>query len=275
MGKTLNKIGLIISDNHSGHHVGLTPPDWWNEIPKDNPRQKAICTVQRELWGWYASTIKSIRKEFGRPDFVLHAGDGIDGKGERSGGTEQKTADRLEQAEMAGNALNIIEAPAFYMAYGTGYHVGLTEDFEKTIRKHTKADHFEIGGHLFLNVNGCIVDLKHFIGNSSIPHGRFTALAKDKLWNDMWHKEHELQPESNLLIRGHVHEDKYCGSWSGGWMGLTCPALCGFGSKFGVRICSGTVSIGMIVAEFDSQGRYRLTPFLADLPHMKVRVSKV
>jgi hypothetical protein len=156
----------------------------------------------------------------------------IEGKGQKSGGTELITSDRLIQCEMATKALETIDALKYIFVHGTPYHTGNEEDFESIIAEKFGAD---IGGHEWIEVNGKIFDVKHKIGSSGIPHGRYTALAKEKLWNLYWN-EIKGAPKSDIFIRAHVHYFNYIGNDT--FFGVILPALQTFGSKYGnfVRI---------------------------------------
>src|SRR3989304_492548 len=48
----------------------------------------------------------------------------VDGRGERSGSLELIVLDRLLQAEMAAEVINVAEAGKVYLTRGTDYHVG-------------------------------------------------------------------------------------------------------------------------------------------------------
>ena len=117
---------VVISDLHCGHVVGLTPPRWHFQI------DGKLYANQKELWGFYAQSIDSLKPI----DILVVNGDAIDGKGCRSGGTEQNTTDRLEQCEMAIECIEYTEAKTVRMTYGTPYHAGQDEDFEKIIERY-------------------------------------------------------------------------------------------------------------------------------------------
>ena len=90
------------------------------------------------------------------------------------------------------------------------------------------------------------IDARHFIGSSSIPHGRYTALAREDLWRVLWADRSEgFTP--HLLLRSHVHYHAFAGNE---WVTMmTLPCMQGLGSKFGSRVCSGTVSLGFVVID--------------------------
>jgi len=226
---------VVLSDLHCGNRAGLTHPDWqWHHDSKFSEQQK-------EMWDWYAQCIENLLPV----DILLILGDCVDGVGKKSGGTEQITTDRKKQADMAVAAISPWHAPRINMVYGTPYHTGCNEDWEDIVADKLGVNaRVDISGHEFININGIRFDCKHSIGSSSIPHGRHTAIARSKLWNDAWHANHEKQPSSQILLRGHVHYMKGC--LDPNWIGTTCPSLQGWGSKFGVRKCEGLVDTGLM-----------------------------
>lgn len=226
---------LVMSDTHCGHRLGLTPPKWWQ------PKGDEYGKFQRETWNWFAKETK----KHGPFDIIIHNGDAIDGDGWRSGGTEQITTDRDTQAWMAARCIQqaMTEKTKVFMTYGTPYHTGSAEDFEKLLKERVK--NCTIGSHEWVDINGHIFDLKHEVSSSGVPHGRWSPLAKEKLWNDMWVAEYESHPESDIIIRSHVHYYKFLGDSR--FSGISTPALQGLGSKYGSRRCSGVVNYGFIV----------------------------
>ncbi|GEB79774.1 hypothetical protein DDE01_11890 [Desulfovibrio desulfuricans] len=226
------------SDVHAGHMAGLTPPDW--HYPLDGARGD-LGSMQRELWGWFAETVDSLRPF----DGAAWVGDLIDGDGHRSAGTELITTDRNEQCDMARGVVRFVGAPANRFVYGTSYHTGHAEDFERII-----ADEFDakITDQAWIRKHGVAIHLKHHVGGTSIPHGKGTALMKDMLWNLLW-AEMEAQPKANIYLRGHTH--RYIGIDDVGpkgspRMGFCLPALQAAQTKFGGRRCSGIVHFGFM-----------------------------
>ena len=167
----MKKRVLVISDFHSGHVLGLTHPGF--DYESGRKTETAHYAVRRTIWNWYKEKVKSLK-----PDIVIMNGDAIDGKGEKSGGTEQITTDRDEQCEMALAGLQAIpRRPKFFMSYGTGYHTGNLEDWEDIIAREIRAE--KIGAEDTISVNGLNINYRHHIGRSGIPHGRHTAVAKE------------------------------------------------------------------------------------------------
>ena len=224
---------LVITDLHCGHTAGLTPPEWWN----DSPYFAQLKREQKEQWDFFSGVVQNV----GKIDVLFVLGDAIDGKGKRSESTELIVVDEVKQADIAKACINHIPFKKGFFVRGTPYHVGTGNDFEDIV-----ADHFSapIDNQLWVDVNGITFDLKHKIGGSSIPHGRSTSLAKEKLWNREW-VEMEGQPKADIFIRGHVHYFNFCGSEN--YLAMTAPPLQAPKTKYGSQQCSGTVNFGVLV----------------------------
>ena len=261
---------LVVADLHSGALTGLTPPQFRRRhTDADDPWIDKIVDLERESWDWYDQTIKALQPI----DFALVNGDCIDGRGERSGGTELITADRHKQAGIAFEALKIIRAQKYVMTYGTPYHVSSDgEDYEDTIARALANEkgvkEVKLGAHEWPEVNGLIFDMKHKVGSSGVPHGRTTALAKDQLWNTLW-AECQEQPKGRVFIRSHVHYHTYCGGTD--WLALTTPALQTMGTKFGSRQCSGRIDYGLIHFDIESDGSYTWQVHIAKLQRQRAQ----
>lgn len=265
---------VIMSDLHCGHVVGLTPTKWQFEVKGNKEKAGADGyskrdkwgKIQKELWDEYMKLITALQPI----DVLIVNGDMIDGKGVRSGGTELITSDRDEQAEMASCAIRLTMAKKKILTFGTAYHTGTDEDWENQIAREVEAD--KIGSHEWVDVNGLIFDVKHHIGASQIPHGRHTAIARDRLWNTIW-SEHEEQPKATVLIRSHVHYFSYAGGDD--WLGLTTPALQGMGSKFGARRMSGHIDWGLVSFDVVNKDEYTWQYHIKRLSAQKASPLKV
>ena len=199
--------------------------------------------MEKECWEFYATTIESI----GHVDVVVLNGDAIDGKGTRSGGSELITNDLFQQVKIAKKCIEEISYDKFYMTYGTPYHVSSEgNDFEINLAESLNG---VVKDHLWLDVNGCVFDIKHKIGGSSILASRVGALVKEYQWNNEWYKINGA-PKANIFIRSHVHYHMSVCDPSI-FLGMTTPALQAADTKFGGRQCSGTVHFGMILFEVE------------------------
>lgn len=255
--------GLVISDSHCGHLVGLSMPEYHKPIG-EGERQEKYAAVRKSIWEYFVEEIVEPFRPF---DFLIFNGDATDGKGDRSGGTEHLTTDRVTQSRMAADIINYINAEKVFMVYGTHYHVNGPggEDWEDLVADMVGA---KIGSHEWINVNGRIFDFKHKISSSTIPHGRLTALAREILWNRIW-AARGLQPLADVLIRSHVHyyemeEHQDC-------LGFITPALQGYGSKFGARECSGLVDIGGLIFDVYPDGEIQWYKRKAEIESQKAK----
>ena len=265
---------VFINDLHCGHDAAITPPGYGVVIPskKDFPRRHKTCQVGHAIYEWFMADLAAVRRE--RPiTTVVVVGDVIDGRGERSGSTELLTTDRFIQCRMAKKIITATKAPNVLMTYGTAYHTGEHEDFEDYLRDllectpHIKS--VKLGAHEWLKENRTVFDIKHHAGGSTIPHGRATPLAREKLWNLIWADRKE-QPNADVLIRAHTHYHVYVGDRK--YLSISLPALQGMGSKYGARRCSGTVDVGYTVFDTYPGGGYTWEARLADLPQQKAKV---
>ena len=265
---------LIVSDLHTGHLVGLTPPSRHATLAKSaSPAQKKLEAVRQELWRLFALEVKAL----GEIHTLIVNGDAVDGDGGRSGGIELLMTDMQDQCDAAAECLKFVKAKKVYMTFGTPYHTGVNTDWERVILNEVKQSKYteeaDIKSHLYLDVNGCVFDCKHKVGSSGIPHGRRTALEREKLWAGLW-RDAGVNPDVDVLVRSHVHYAGFCGA--PGYLLLTTPALQGLGSRYGARQCSGIVNWGMTVFDVEESGEYSwrfITPRKANLAQ-KVDVLK-
>ena len=273
---------LACSDLHSGHMVGLTPPAYQfklnggrvsaEEAPVQKIRNKA-ARIQRATWEFWRQEIDKLKPI----DIVIVNGDSIDGKGSRSGATELISADCNAQVEMAAVALLQTEAKHYVFTRGTPYHTGEAEDFEDlladTLARHHNTKSVKIGNHEWVDVNGVVFDCKHKIGSSQVPHGRFTALARDVLWNLLWSVQEE-QPRADVVLRSHVHYHVYLGGGDEP-LAMTLPALQAMGTKFGSRQCCGRVHFGFVHFDVDAKGGVTWEPHIKKIAAQKATVTKL
>lgn len=248
---------LVAGDTHCGSLVGLTPPSW-RHVTQDMDSARAskstyakFSVIQDALW----RKADSILQSFAPYNVILWTGDMIDGDGRKSGGTELIVTDRLEQAKMATAVCNHFISRAKcedvlqFGVYGTGYHTGNAEDMEMIVAENSGWK--KISSHEWIDVNGCVFDLKHKVGSSSSPSSRASGLLNQVLWNELW-AARDLQPKAKVILRGHAHY--YMGVDTDTCAAFVCPALQGFGTKYGSRTCSGLVHFGMMYFDVDEKG---------------------
>lgn len=244
---------VVISDTHCGSPVGLTHPNFWvgGSVGKE----------QERLWGFFDEHAQK------NADVLIYAGDAIDGAQPKTSGVELQTADRNRQVKMALAVVERLKPKALFMVYGTRYHVGQSENWEDILADRVKDKlriPVTIGPHEQLLVNGLLFDVKHKVAGSSVPHGRHTPIAKEKLWNVIW-AAHGQRPVCDVLLRGHVHYYAYCGDRLG--LCVDLPSLQGLGCDYGARECSGTVDFGLV--EFSVESRTKWSWKAHIMPHKK------
>ena len=261
---------VILSDMHCGHRTGLTPPSA-QPMPPAGAKHHVLKQVaqRKELWDWFIQTIKPYRPIH----HLIHNGDAIDGKGKRSGGTEQLTTDRYEQVEMAADVLRQIGAKQIWMTYGTGYHVGDEEDWEALVAEKVGAEKIEDEGHY--DVEGLQIVCKHHIGNSSSPVSRVTAMSSAQIRNALWALQGQ-QPLANLIVRSHVHRCYNIGFPAINFQGWVTPGLQGLGSKYGARRCDGLpIDFGFLIVEIRSAKDWHVIPEVAPLTMQSAQVNEL
>ena len=179
-------------------------------------------------------------------------------------------ADRLEQAQMAIRVIRFVGAPKNFFTFGTPYHAGVTEDFERIV-----ADEFggDIKSHQFIDVNGLVFDVKHHVSGSIIPHGRFTAVARERLWNLLWaEREQDGQPKASVVVRSHVHT--YGGCFASRWLAVVTPALQAACTKYGARRQSGTVDWGFVTFDVDDKEHWTWRVHTAQLAAVGIKATR-
>ena len=253
---------VVISDLHCGHRTGLTPDDAEIDCQDSALDEQLKCSVlRRKMWNWYKETIESLQPI----DVLLVNGDAVDGKGDKSGGTELILSDPDDQVVIAAKCITEARAKKIVLSYGTAYHTGRDTDWEKTLAREVGG---EVHDHPFLNVGGVTFDCKHKVSSSIIPHGRNTGPARDRLWNILW-SIRKLQPMADVVIRSHVHYFTYSGDATS--LIITTPALQGPGTKFGARLMTGTIDIGIL--SFDCEdGEYAWRYDLHDMEYTKEKL---
>jgi len=247
---------MICGDFHCGHAAGLTPPSK-NDRPQKPQNEHCeeahksrllLYKARAKLWDIFAREVKARPQ----PDLLVVNGDAIDGRGERSGGTELIATDRDDQANMAAEIIRFVKPKKLVLTFGTPYHTGQVEDYERIVKKESKVKDSVLKAHAYFKIGGVTFDCKHKIGSSSVPYGRSTAVNKENNWNLIW-SEYKGIPRGDVFIRSHVHYYSFSGDSRK--LMMTTPALQAQGSKYGARQCSGLVDWGFLWFECD-KGSY-------------------
>lgn len=241
---------LILSDFHTAHEAGLNPPEFHH--PLNHPH--GCGPVQRELFAGYQIVIEQAKKlsPSGEIDYTFHLGDFVDGKAERTGGTECLIPDQVDAANAAGDLLLMTGARHYVMIHGTPAHDGRDNDFAdvvyERVSKEIGEDRVELHNSRYVQVEGLLYHLKHYVSTSVLAHTRYTGLARGFTTIQEWGRE-EGWPLPNVLLRGHVHHYHMCGDST--MSCYVCPCWQAK-SKYGARrIDPGPRTIGGIVQIVD------------------------
>lgn len=234
----------IISDSHSGHKFGLCPPDW---------QSGKFRKLQKQLWDWFARTAA----DCGAVDVLVCNGDMIDGNGEKSGGTELITTDRLEQAEMAAQAIRCFDAKRTFVVAGTGYHSGTAEEFERPVADAVGGSYV---GEAFFRAEGVNVHCRHHIGTAQMPQSKGTALLRAQLMDALAASVGPGGDRADVIVRSHAHSFLAVANDFG--LAFVTDGL-QLRSRYGRRL-DGWSDVGLLVLDVDGEDvswtRHRFNP---------------
>ena len=108
----------------------------------------------------------------------------------------------------------------------------------------------ELESHACIEIKSenIVIDVKHKIGRSSIPHGRGTAPLREKMLNMLQAVRGEA-PLADMVVRSHVHYFIEIQDADG--IAMITPALQAARTHYGEREVSGTVDWGLVYFEAD------------------------
>lgn len=259
---------VVISDLHCGHLVGLTPPQFQGKfIDHDIAKHNKLVRVQKSMWDFFSSEIIKLQKEKDI-DLLVCNGDAIDGEGWRSGGAELITTDRTKQVSIAKSVIDFVDAKKIHIVSGTPYHCGSVEEYEGILAEQLDCKY---ENHCWLDINGQVFDFKHHCASSSVPHGRYTPIAKEAMWAKLWGERKLIPQNVKYLIRSHVHYHSLISDSE--MSAMTTPALQGFGSRYGAKVCSGTVDIGFISFDISASGAISMKKHFIELKEQAAKAT--
>jgi hypothetical protein len=251
---------VAIADMHCGHRSGLTPPDYQTKITGEK-----YYHLQRETWNWYKAAVESLHPV----DVLIVNGDAIDGRGERSGGSEIITGSPKKQCEIARDCILPWKAENIVMTRGTPYHVSSKDGIDWEDELGGMVGAAKIGDHEWISVNNVVLDCKHKIGSSTIPHGRATPIIRDVVWNWIWSEIEDQQVRGDIFLRSHVHY--HIAITDPHYLAMTTPALQAAATKYGARQCSGTVHFGLVWFDIEDDGTYTWGRKIATVERQRIK----
>lgn len=250
---------LALSDIHAGAHSSIIPP--WNQYSQHN-MNTPLGNLQKELW----KEVCSMPEEHRCPDVFFFLGDAIEGKATRKGGVELYTADRLEQVDLAEDALDRIRIPKeeSYFVRGTPYHVGDDENFEDLFAAKYSG---RIANDMFVKIEGVTFHLKHKASSSAYEHLRPSSIARERYYM-MMKSQNNGDPNPEVILRGHIHYN--IGAYGPGWEAASVPAFTATGfNDYGTRQCNGVVHFGYTIIDVDGENwnmSHYVTPLATTTP---------
>lgn len=256
MAKEEKKRVLFLSDLHCGHKGAIASPKW------------AVNNLQKRLWKFYTEAIDEIKPI----DYLVLNGDMLDGSGKINGGVELITTDRSQQIEIAKEVIEYtnVVGKNIFMTFGTAYHTGKEEDWEKVLADKLGA---HIDSTLFIDFNaGLTFDIKHHIGSSKVPYSRSNAISREAVWQRL-RSSRGFESTADIFIRGHLH---YFAIAMDSLLGLrmTLPCL-QMESNFGKRICDGHTDVGFVYFDIFNNGNYGYKPALLEPKKRKRPLLKI
>lgn len=248
------KTVLVLSDFHTAHIGGLNPPQFHH--PVDHP---AGCgPVQRELFNAYQNTLQEAHNlsPTGEIDVTIHLGDFIDGKAERTGGTECLIPDLTMAGQAAGELVLMSGAKHYVLIHGTPAHDGRDNDYANLVYTEVAnsvgPEHVELHSMRYVRVNEVLFHCKHFVSSSVLAHTKYTGLARSFVTLEEWGREANW-PLPDVILRGHVHHAHDCGDTE--MHCYVCPCW-QVKSKYGARqIDPGPLTLGAMLFIIPPEGK--------------------
>ena len=250
----------VIADTHCGSIWGLAPDEY------DGGGERAE-SIRHEMWNAYKETVDMLKPFYA----VILNSDLIDGRNDKSGGQELISGKMKTQIEIAEKCIEVLDCENLYFSTGTPYHVGKEENFEELL-----ASNFgkTVDKTIDLDIDGWIVNAKHHIGRSIIPHGRFTPGARAQLWNAL-QADTGNYPKADIIIRSHVHY--YTQARYSKKIMITTPCMQAPFTIYGDR-CEGIVNLGWMYIDIepkDDKKYIRQLPFVQEVNFDSLESLKV
>jgi len=202
--KTVRTIALI-SDTHIGSNFSLFPPQW---TPQNGPTLYA-SKEQKKIWDFWIHFCKECNKN--GVDTVLHLGDAIEGRQEKTIGDGISLPDLTSQVECAVDILSYIaKGRRFGLISGTTYHDSRDISTARMIVKGLSERGFRaeyLGYVATLKVKGTkyFLNIAHSFSSTAY---RGTGADQQMVWSLVAESLRKLPP-LHIQARGHVHSNYY------------------------------------------------------------------
>lgn len=261
------KRGVIFSDPHCLSRVGLV-----DELDHEDYRP---TQTNCDLHDFFTD----LNGEFKKPDYLIHLGDGIDG---RIKGEDNLSSDRNKQTRSFMRCLEKWDAKKYILVEGTDAHVStkLSENFEENIvsglvmsRLQRTRSNKTVFKRFNIAINGFRIGARHFISNTTIPYGELTAVSREATWNALNSVWGGAEPQVDLIIRGHVHRYAF---GENPWVRfMTVPGFKARGCNYGSKRCTGRVDVGIVHFEIDPGGHWKHIAHLKTIKEQDAELMEV
>lgn len=234
---------LILSDTHSGHPLGLTPPRLWVD--------PQYMELQKITYEWLKGELAGVLKQ--PIDMLLLNGDLIQGA-PHNDTLELITTNFKRQAEiflecMADLGLQKIKKKR--ATFGTPIHVTKGFDSEELITENFTMPR-PVDTYRF-KPNGLQIAARHHGRSSTTPYGQGTQLWKEWVREQLNMMVAEMAEDAaDLIIRSHVHYFLFMEMAAG--YALSTPCLQLPGSIFGRRMMPAYYDVGFVVLMVNPDG---------------------
>ena len=236
--------GIIISDTHSGHLLGLTPPQFRTSRPE-------IDDIMAPFWDWWMSSLN-----LDGYDVMIHCGDIVDGDGHKDT-SFHLTTDINQQVAISKAVIDSVNARKHLFVYGTPYHGGDILDYEKIV-----ADSYggKISWRQQVDIEGVRFSISHVIGKTTTPVGGDIALRKKMVWDALYSVK-DTGEAADVILCGHAHEYRLVADDQ--VTACICPALkigdANF-DRYGRKMQGGHYHVGFIEFVVDNGRLVEFSP---------------
>jgi len=195
-------------DYHTGHRLGLTPPD--------HMASKALQATLGKLWAWREAELAAI----GPVDIHLLGGDLTEGDGKKGAMPllETDMGNQADWAEECARRVKLKKGGSRFAVFGSDFHVVAATSVERGI---AKALGCPIEDTIRLRIRGKRFNWRHFCGRSDIERGQPTQDARE-ITRELIQEVLDGSEAADIYGRHHVHY--YSRADIGNRTAYTCPA---------------------------------------------------
>jgi hypothetical protein len=188
-------------------------------------------------------------------------GETTDGPGHKSS-IEQWCTDMEEQAGHAAELLCMWDCADFRLCYSTKYHTGNDSKTERMVVDKIKLLYnrkADIKATQRLEINGVKINVRHHVGASGTPSGKWSQLAKAAT-TDYLRGCYRDYPGADIYLRAHTHEYAYAGNDM--YAAYNNPALQWPLGEYGLKIDRVWYTMGLQRLTIQDNGEWAMKAYL-------------